>query len=237
MDALFKNAAVRNRDFRFDKAVSGVFDDMIERSVPLYSAVHQMICEIVNTYAGKKDSVYDLGCSTGNLCLLLADSLADKKLKIVGIDNSADMLKIAETKTAGRDNVTYWQQDITDDLAMPRCKIVILSLTLQFVRPEKRPALLRNIHRQMAPGGIVILFEKNVFKNPEYNRNFIEYYYRFKKGNRYSKKEIENKRIALENVLIPYTTEENVRLLAKAGFSEIQPFFQWFNFSAIMAKQ
>jgi hypothetical protein len=37
-----------------------------------------------------------------------------------------------------------------------------------------------------------------------FNRDFIEYYYDYKRRNSYSEMEISQKREALENVLVPY---------------------------------
>ena len=40
---------------------------------------------------------------------------------------------------------------------------------------------------------------------------------------------------ALENVLIPFSFQENLQLLERAGFKEIEIFFKWFNFSSFIA--
>jgi tRNA (cmo5U34)-methyltransferase len=46
---------------------------------------------------------------------------------------------------------------------------------------------------------------------------------------------IECKREALENVLIPFTDEENQALLREAGFAQHARLFQWYNFAAYIA--
>jgi tRNA (cmo5U34)-methyltransferase len=35
--------------------------------------------------------------------------------------------------------------------------------------------------------------------------------------------------------LIPFSLDENIALLREAGFEEIETFFKWFNFTAIVA--
>jgi tRNA (cmo5U34)-methyltransferase len=47
--------------------------------------------------------------------------------------------------------------------------------------------------------------------------------------------EIARKREALENVLIPFMASEDIALLREAGFSAVEPFFQWYNFAAFLA--
>ena len=67
------------------------------------------------------------------------------------------------------------------------------------------------------------------------NRLFIEHYYEYKRQQGYSELEISQKRDALENVLIPYRMDENVDLLKGAGFTHVEDFFRWYNFSGIIA--
>ena len=67
------------------------------------------------------------------------------------------------------------------------------------------------------------------------NRMFIRFYYDYKRRMGYDELEIAQKREALENVLIPYTPQENRRLLQDAGFSNVETFFRWYNFMGLMA--
>jgi tRNA (cmo5U34)-methyltransferase len=62
-------------------------------------------------------------------------------------------------------------------------------------------------------------------------------YFDFKRQQGYSDFEIAQKREALENVLIPYTEEENKAMLKNAGFSTIETIFKWGNFATFIAKK
>jgi len=77
--------------------------------------------------------------------------------------------------------------------------------------------------------------EKVLTEESQFNRNFIKYYYNYKRRNHYSELEISQKREALENVLIPYKLRENMHMLEEAGFSHCETFFKWYNFSGIVA--
>lgn len=46
--------------------------------------------------------------------------------------------------------------------------------------------------------------------------------------------EIQRKREALENVLVPYRTDENVELFRRNGFSSVETCFHWFNFAGYL---
>lgn len=115
--------------------------------------------------------------------------------------------------------------------------IIILSLILQFIRPIDREQLLSKIYNSLTRGGKLILFEKIKFENPEIDRKIIDLYYNFKERNGYSKIEIHRKREALENVLIPYTKNENIYMLEKVGFSKVTELFRYLNFSLIIAER
>ncbi|RUM38306.1 MAG: tRNA (cmo5U34)-methyltransferase, partial [Desulfobulbus sp.] len=65
--------------------------------------------------------------------------------------------------------------------------------------------------------------------------NYIDLYYDFKRNQGYSELEIAAKREALENILIPFSVQENKDLLTDAGFDEVESFFQWINFASFLA--
>ena len=233
-DKLFKEK--KKIDFVFDKSVVDVFDNMLKRSVPFYNEIQRMIIELAQNFAKSNSTIYDLGCSQGTTCFNLSKNISHKSIKIVGIDNSEDMIKEEKKRQNSIKNkkISFKQANISENLILKNASIAILSLTLQFVRPADRLSIIKNIYRQLLPGGALILIEKNILDG-KLNRLFIDLYYSLKKRNNYTETEIAQKRLALENVLIPYTIEENRNLLKEAGFKNIETFFQWYNFSGIIA--
>ena len=85
------------------------------------------------------------------------------------------------------------------------------------------------------PGGSIILIEKINSKIFDLNKTFIDFHHQFKEKKGYSKLEISQKREALENVLIPWTVEQNNHLIQSAGFSTVDLFFKWNNFAGFIA--
>ena len=63
----------------------------------------------------------------------------------------------------------------------------------------------------------------------------IDIYYDYKRKQGYSEYEISTKREALENVLIPFTIDENIDMCKSAGFKQIDTIFQWANFVTFRA--
>ncbi len=67
------------------------------------------------------------------------------------------------------------------------------------------------------------------------NKDLIECYYDFKKEQGYSEYEIMQKREALENVLVPYSEDENIKMVKNCGFSHSEVLFRWANFATFIA--
>ena len=223
-------------NFEFNQSVADVFDDMLDRSVPFYQQVQKQLCELAALYAKPGTNIYHLGSSLGSTCFRLSDHLQNPEVRIVGIDNSESMVKKAHSRLSERNarNVSFRCADMTE-VEFENASVVIVSLTLQFLRPAKRVRMLEKIYEALNPGGALLLFEKVICPDSSLNQIFIKNYYHFKEANGYSQTEIAEKRKALENVLIPYSYEENCELVSNAGFSIFECFFRWYNFMCLLA--
>ena len=235
-DTLYQKEGDRG-NFVFDDRVAQVFDDMLDRSVPHYKEVIRSIARILSCQLQSGEQVVDLGCSTGTTLLKLSKLLEEKKLSYLGIDNSPAMLDKARLKAElfSRKEYLHFLCDDIMKIEQPGTAAFILNYTLQFIRPLHRESFLRKIYNNLRPGGICILSEKTISHHPGLNRRYIDIYHQFKKERGYSELEIAKKREALENVLIPCSLEENRSMLHAAGFIEVEPFFQWFNFVSFLA--
>ena len=236
-DKVFDEIIEKPSDFKFGATVANAFDDMVERSVPYYNEIQRMIIEQVCEFAVPDTNVYDLGCSTGTTFLKL-DPLVDERIRFVGVDDSADMLQKCKEKLKDAQLKRPYELknvDLHQDFTIENASAVVLCLTLQFVRPIYREKLLRRIYEGLNPGGVLVISEKILAEDSLFNRNFITYYYDYKRRNHYSELEISQKREALENVLIPYKLSENMKMLMEAGFSHTEVFFKWYNFSGFVA--
>jgi tRNA (cmo5U34)-methyltransferase len=236
-DAVFKDAQRPAYDFKFNKEVAMVFDDMVVRSVPFYLEMQRMIAELSKDFAIRGTNVYDLGCSTGTTMINLDKVLAED-IGFVGVDNSDEMLQkcAANLHRAGvKRKVAYENQDLNCNVSLENPSVVIFCLTLQFLRPLNREKLLKKIYDDLPEKGAVILIEKILTEHSICNRLFIDHYYDFKKRNGYDEIEISKKREALENVLVPYKLSENEDLLQTCGFKQTEVFFKWYNFAGIIA--
>jgi len=236
-DEVFRNEIEKASDFKFGANVAKVFDDMVNRSVPFYSEIQRMMAELAADHARSGSDVYDLGCSTGTTMIGM-DTLVPPGIRFVGVDDSQEMLDKCKSKLLEVGFSRPYElrcSDLNFGVEVSNASVVVLCLTLQFVRPIFREQLLTNIYNGLNSGGILILVEKILAEDSMLNRDFIEYYYNYKRRNQYSEMEISQKRESLENVLVPYKLSENISILRDRGFDHCEVFFKWYNFAGLVA--
>ena len=236
-DKVFREEIQNASDFKFGATVANVFDDMVNRSVPFYGEIQRMVAELSADHALDGTNVYDLGCSTGTTMIGM-NTLVPNDIKFIGVDDSREMLDKCDGKlkqagfTRPYDLVV---EDLNQGVTIENASVVVLCLTLQFIRPISREKILRSISNGLVNGGVLILVEKILAEDSLFNRNFIKYYYDMKRRHQYSEMEISQKREALENVLVPYKHSENITMLRENGFQHCETFFKWYNFSGLIA--
>lgn len=232
IDKVFEKSITKQ--FEFDEEVASVFDDMLNRSIPYYKQMQNLTIDFALNFLEENDKVYDLGCSTASTLIELSKH-CKKKLELVGIDNSQAMLDRAKNKcSAFGVDISLVNGDI-HTIDLNHAKLIISNYTLQFVRPLLREKLVKKIYDALSEKGVFIFSEKVVSSNKVLNKHSIDEYYKFKKTQGYSEFEIAQKREALENVLIPYTQEENLQMIKDAGFSHCEMIFKWVNFATFIA--
>ncbi len=221
--------------FRFDQSVADVFQDMIERSVPGYGLVLQLIGVLAEKYGEPGSRAYDLGCSLGASTLQLRRHLPEG-CHLVGVDNAEAMVSRCKANLS-RDHSAATYEILLEDLretTIENASIVILNFTLQFVPDEQREKILARICAGLNKGGILLLAEKVKFENPSEQALMTTLHHDFKKQHGYSDLEISQKRAALENVLTPNTEAQHRQRMQEAGFSVVEQCVRCLNFSTFL---
>jgi tRNA (cmo5U34)-methyltransferase len=234
-DRVYREQKGMTTDFEFNDTVADVFDDMVSRSVPYYSEQQRMIKEIGSIFSTPGSNIYDLGCATATTLINLCKGV-DPSASLIGYDNSPPMIKKAKQKikeSGLEERISVLYADLNGDLdsiELNNASVVLICWTLQFVRPLKREKLINKIYQGLNENGVLIITEKVLTNNSLLNRYYIKLYYDYKQRNEYTNEEIENKREALENILIPYRIDENIEMFKRNGFETVDTFFQWYNF-------
>ena len=233
-DRVFARVLSDVRAFEFNETVANVFQDMISRSVPGYALLLQMIGLYADIFIQPGSRIFDLGCSLGEATLVIADRAKDNDCEIIAVDNSAAMISKCGQLPHSPQSIEWRCEDIRQT-EISNASMVVLNLTLQFLPPKERPALLQQIFQGLNPGGVLVLSEKVVFDDASENERMVQLYQGFKKTMGYSDLEISQKRNALENVLIPDSEQQHFQRLDDAGFDEIYQCFRSFNFISYLA--
>lgn len=222
------------KQFEFDAEVAAVFDDMLQRSVPFYKESQKITEFFALKQLSNGGILYDLGCSTASLLLNIHRKL-ESNARLIGLDNSQAMLDQARKKCeAYNADIEVLNEDILE-YKYEQADVFISNYTLQFIRPLVREELVKNIALSLKKDGVFIFSEKVISHHAKLNKDLIECYYDFKKEQGYSEYEIMQKREALENVLVPYSEEENIKMALNNGFTHCEVVFRWANFATFIA--
>ncbi|HDV7284527.1 carboxy-S-adenosyl-L-methionine synthase CmoA [Mannheimia glucosida] len=236
-DTLFSAPIEKLGDFTFDESVAEVFPDMIQRSVPGYSNIITAIGMLAERFVTDNSNVYDLGCSRGAGILSIRRNVNAKNVQIIGVDNSQPMVERCKTHLSAYHSeipVTILLDDIRH-IEIKNASMVVLNFTLQFLPREDRLALLQKIYQGLNANGILVLSEKFTFESEEMNELLIDLHHTFKRANGYSELEVSQKRNALENVMRTDSIETHKKRLQEAGFTQVELWFQCFNFGSMVA--
>jgi tRNA (cmo5U34)-methyltransferase len=234
-DELFENGPWP-KPFVFNEDVVRVFDDMVSRSIPLYREVLVCAAHWARAYYQPGTRIIDVGCSTGTFLELLGRFLK-QPATLAGIDNSQSMLEKARQKLIGVQE--FHQVELicenAENCSFENSSVVVINYTLQFLPLQQRQKLLRSMYEGMTAGGLLFLSEKIRAAYPQFQETITLHYEAFKARNGYARTEIERKKEALENVLVPLTEAQQVQMLRESGFEKVDSPIKLHNFISLVA--
>jgi len=236
-DLVYAEQQEQVSNFIFDQRVARVFPDMINRSVPGYATIIGMIGLLAARHASSGSNLYDLGCSLGAASAAMKAALQTRDCHILAVDNAPAMIeRAAGNLRAGSGVPVELLCANVQDVLIHNASVAVLNFTLQFLPKSERLQLLQDIRHGMLDTGVLILSEKIAGANAQEDALLVDLHHAFKQANGYSELEISQKRIALENVLLPETIAVHRERLQAAGFSRVDLWFQCFNFVSFVAR-
>lgn len=222
-------------NWTFEGNVAETFVDHVRQSVPLYDTGHDLVCALSDYFVRDDSTCYELGSSTGQLLRKLGEHHAHKAgARFIGIDAVQPMVEKARAYCAGLPNVEVVLDDVlTHDLE--KTDLVVSYYCIQFVQPRHRQELINRIYERLHWGGAFLLFEKVRGPDARFQDISVALYNDFKARNGFSADEIMNKTASLKGVLEPFSTEGNLGLLRRAGFTDIMTVMKWVCFEGFLA--
>ena len=229
------NIEVGKGTWSFDGSVADTFVDHATKSIPMYHEGHGLICELSDYFVQQQGYCYEVGTSTGQLLRRLAEHNKQKPETIwVGLDCEESMIKKAREHCAGLENVELYAEDfLLHDTN--KADFIASYYVMQFVPTRLRQDAFDKIYDRLNWGGAFVLFEKVRGPDARFQDIASNIYTNFKRGNGLSPEEILNKTDSLKSVMEPFSTQGNIDLLKRAGFSDIMNVFKWVSFEGFLA--
>jgi tRNA (cmo5U34)-methyltransferase len=221
----------------FDADVAACYADMLARSIPHYGVMRESVTALARHFAQPHTAVLDLGCATGGALEPIIARLG-ATCTYLGVDSSEPMLHAARHHLAdpiARGICTITDCDLRHAYPDVHASVTLAILTLQFIPLDYRQRLVQRMYAHTLPGGACIIVEKVLGSSATIDDLMVENYYALKSANNYSSEDIQQKRAALEGVLVPLTARWNEDLLRTAGFDQIDCFWRWMNFTGWVA--
>ena len=228
-----KNIKSSKSNWEFDKNVVKNFDTHVLNSVPFYKISHDMVINLSEFFLKKKSTLYDLGSSTGVLINSINKKNKSKNLKLIGLDNSKAMVKLANKKNKSK-NIKFSFSDLKN-YKFKKSDMITSLYTIQFLEPKYRQKLINQIYKSLNWGGAFVLFEKIRGDDARFQDILTFLYFDFKSQNGLKSSEILNKEMSLRSVMEPYTINANIDFLKRAGFKDIMPICQYLCFKGFLA--
>lgn len=230
-----KDEIIATSQWKFSEDVASVFEDMLERSIPDYDSMRQLLYRMAKNFLTSHSNVLDIGCSTGLSSEYLIKNSGVNNIEYFLIDVSDPMLKMCSKMYEGYKNVNVNKWDITEGCPVFKCSVIICCLTLQFVPIEYRQKIVSSIYDSLNKGGALFLVEKVIGNSHVIDKTMAQEYYEIKREHSYTEKQIESKRQSLAGTLVPLTYKMNESLLQVAGFTKIDTFWRYLNFCGMIA--
>ena len=225
--------------WEFDEEVTRVFDDMLERSIPQYDVMRELVTDVATAFALRNSAVVDLGCSRGEALERVVHKLGTGwQGEFVGAEISSPMLQAARGRFGDDDRVRILEWDLRNGyppVAGGSVSVTLSVLTLMFVPVNYRLQLLASAERVTLSGGALVVVDKVLGGSSRIDDVIQATYHRQKVENGYTPDDVNRKRLSLEGVLVPLTAEWNESMMRVAGFQSVDCFWGWGPFRAWLA--
>ena len=222
------------KNWEFNEDVTDCFDNMLERSIPGYDRMRELVFTFGKEFVKDHTNVVDIGCSLGNAIFPFVEKFRDR-CHFIGIEPSSSMVeRVRERywKEIEQGILEIYEKKVEDYVLEQNVSLILSVLTLQFVNIKDRYKVVHDLYESLIPHGAMILVEKTSSKNSDL---FEKIYYDLKRKNGYTEEQINSKKKSLSNCLMALSREDNVEMLKKAGFSNIECIWTDIMFSAWIA--
>jgi len=217
-------------DDRFNTEEAANYDDAIRRRIPLYREIQTLMASLLPFPKKEYLRVLDLGCGTGetSVSLLKEYPLA----RVTGIDSSPDMLDVARKKVKHTTwRVDFLCQDIRAFNLEGEFDVIVSGFSLHFLSPDEKEEILRKCLALLKDGGMFMDSEAVLLPSEKVYNMYMEKWKDFMRSNGFSDEEIGSHILKFLKDVKPMTVDNQLGLMRKAGFRDVECYFKYLNWA------
>lgn len=183
------------------KEIADTFDQHVREQLPWYDLTSRAIKHFGNHYITQGGLVYDIGASTGNVGLILQDTVRDRHANLIAIEPSEEMAKLycggGELIIAGAQDVHFHDYDFA-----------VSHLTMMFLSKTDRAEVIERLKSKRKKGGALVLLEKMLPEGGYFATVSMRLTTSEKLNAGASYEEIVKKELSLAGVQVPLSSDE-----------------------------
>ena len=203
------------------------------RFVPGYSSLHRMTGIMLAEKAPADARVLVLGAGGG----LEIKALAEEQpgWSFVGVDPSAEMLKLAEHMLKDHSPRVHLIQGYIDDAPDGPFDAATCLLTLHFLDADERRRTEAEIQRRLKPGAPFVAAHSSFTQGDGERGRWLSRYAAYAVASGADPEKVEQGRSKVEASLSLFSPEQDEALLREAGFSNVTLFYAAFTWRGWVA--
>ena len=226
----------KKKRWTFDNGVANSFPIHVERSVPGYKDGHALILDLADFFISDNSCILEIGSSCGDLLYQLYEKYSEENITLIGIDSVKEMIETAiERHKISKENkkISFLNEDVLN-YKFPKTSIIISYYTMQFIHPSVRQDVFNKIYSSLNWGGAFILFEKVRGPDARFQDIMNQLYIDYKLRKNYTSEQIITKSKSLKGILEPFSTQGNIDLAKRSGFTDYCTMFKNICFEGIL---
>jgi tRNA (cmo5U34)-methyltransferase len=203
------------------------------RQVPGFHALQRMTALLLAETVPHDGRVLVLGAGGGLELKVFAE--AQEAWRLVGVDPSAEMLKLARDTLGPLASRIELHEGYIDTAPEGPFDGATCLLTLHFLPAEERLQTLIELRRRLKPGASLIVAHHSIPQSEDRKARWLNRYAAFAVASGIPTADANNARVGIGNRLPMLSPEEDIALLQQAGFADVELFYAAFTFKGWVA--
>ena len=203
------------------------------KQVPGFHALQQMTALLLAETVPPEGHVLVLGAGGGLELKVFAE--AQPEWSLVGVDPSAEMLKLANATLGPLASRVELQEGYIDTAPEGPFDGATCLLTLHFLTAEERLHTLTELRRRLKPGAPLIVAHHSVPQAEDQKLRWLNRYVAFAAASGVPMQDAKTTVATMSSRLPLLSPEQEVALLEEAGFDNVELFYAGFTFRGWVA--